>query len=151
MPNTFSLTYLDVSAAVQNLTINASTSPTATWVNDIIAFSAAEFEREASYVGIDTSGITSTGDADYILCKQAILYKSIAETLIARERGNPAAGEYYIGRYDRIIDTLRKRPSTISSGDVGPDRTFFIEESDTTELGLQFYQSPAGAIVLNGI
>lgn len=148
--NIFGLSYTDVSQSVQNLTINAGSSPTSTWVDQIINFSAAEFAREASYVGIDVDGLTA-GDADYILCKQAILYKSIAETLIARERGNTAAGEYYISRYDRLIDILRKRPSTISSGGDGPDRTFFISESDTTELGLQFYQSPAGAVALNGV
>lgn len=149
--NTFSVTTSDVSGAVQNLSISASTSPTTVAVTSMISLAAAELERELSVVGIDTQGITDSTSADYILLRQMILYKTIAELLVARERGNPTAGQYYIDRYDRMMEYMRKRPSVASDTGSGPDLMDYIVQDSSTVLDVQFYGTAAGSIVLNGI
>jgi len=149
--NTFGLTTADISAAVQNLTITATSSPTATAVTEMIDLAAAEVERECDYVGISTQGITDTASAEYKLVRSMIKYKAIAEILIARERGNPAAGEYYISRFDSMMKTLLLRTAVFSASDEGPDLAAFIDQSNGAQFDIQFYLTMPGAVVLNGI
>lgn len=149
--NTFGLTVADISAAVQNLSITATTSPTATAVAEMIELAAAEVERECDYVGISSQGIVDATTAEYKLVRSMIKYKAIAEILIARERGNPAAGEYYISRYDSMMKTLLLRPAVVAASDEGPDLASYVAQTDGSEFNIQFYLTMPGAVVLNGI
>jgi len=149
--NTFGLSTGDIAGMVQNLTINASSSPNITAVTDMILLAASEVEREASVVGIDTQSYTDPLESTYQILRRMVSYKVLAELLVARERGNPAAGDYYIKRYDDLRGHLRVRPSVVAQTGEGPDRLSYITQTNSTELDIEFYQSPAGAIVLNGL
>jgi hypothetical protein len=121
----YGLTAADIRAQIHNLKITTTTSPTTSQVEDNITLVAAQVQNEALAVGISAAGL-SDGDADYAVLKKAVIYKVVGELLIARNRGDGDDGAYYIGEYEKIIDSIRKRPDRIKVDDVGPDLATWI-------------------------
>jgi hypothetical protein len=134
MTQEFGITTADIKAQVHELRINASSSPSTTQVEENITFMAAQIQQECAAVGISTPGL-SAGDADYILLKKAVIYAVTGEILIAKNRGDGAAGAYYIERYDKIMDSIRIRPDRIKVDDVGPDLATFIDATPDATTG----------------
>lgn len=146
--NTFGVDTDDIKAQVQNLSIRTDTSPSTSDVTESILFAAAEVERECAAVGISTSGLTDSADGTYLLLKKAIIYKVAGELLIGRNRGNKEDGEYYIERYDKIIETIRKTPQKIETDTTsGPDLAKFIDTDSQSFEGSAFYGSIPGKII----
>jgi hypothetical protein len=121
----FGLTAADIRATVHNLKITTTTSPSTSQVEDNITFVAAQVQNEAQAVGISTGGL-SDGDADYAVLKKAVIYKVTGELLIGRNRGDGDDGAYYIGEYEKLMDSIRLRPQRISDTDAGPNLAVWI-------------------------
>lgn len=121
----YTLTASDIRAQVHNLKITTTTSPSTSQVEDNITLVAAQVQNEALAVGISPNGL-SDGDADYAVLKKAVIYKVCGELLIARNRGDGDDGAYYIQEYDKIIESVRLRPSRITIKDSGPDLAVWI-------------------------
>jgi len=149
---TFGIVPADISARVQNLNIAADTSPSTTDVNSMILYAAAEVETEALAVGISTESLVETGDATYVLLKNMVIYKVLAELMIGRGRGTEATGLYWIKRYDEMKVTLRKRPLAIEPDkDTGPDLAYTLD-LDVPDLWDQpWYGTISGKVVLGGL
>ena len=82
---TFGVDVDDIRAAVHNLSITPSSSPTISQVEEYIQFAGAEISSEAEAAGISASGLTST-DSAYVLLKKALINKVAADILVARTR-----------------------------------------------------------------
>jgi len=96
----------DISGVVTNLTINAASSPTTTQVQLAISGSAAEVAAEALASGLDPSGLAAT-DAAYVLLQRAVIMKTAADVLVAKNRGQGDAGQYYSsGLWTRCVSSL---------------------------------------------
>lgn len=149
---TFGVTVDDIRAAVHNLSITPSSSPTISQVEDYIQYAAAEVSSESEAAGISASGLTST-DSAYVLLKKAVINKVAADILVARNRGEAEAGQYYLDAYLRAIDTLRRFPQRIEEdSENGPDLAYFIEQQTSAELAdIQWYDSIAGKIYQGGM
>jgi hypothetical protein len=110
--NTFGITPSDISAQVHNLTISTSSSPTTAQVEDYIQFAAATVASEAAAAGIGVDGLVATS-SEYVLLKKAVISKVTADVMVARNRGDAAAGAYYLANYQSVIETLRKLPQRV--------------------------------------
>jgi len=148
--NEFGITPTIVSSQVQNLSISDSTSPNTSAVLEMITLAAAEVEREASVVGIDTQGYDDDGTATYLILRRMVLYKVLGELLVARER-DPTAGAYYIGRFDDLRDRLRVRPSVVADTESGPDRLSYLDLEGDKVYDQAFYRTIAGKTILGGL
>lgn len=148
----FGVTVDDIRAAVHNLSITPSSSPTISQVEDYIQYAGAEISSEAEAAGISASGLTAT-DSAYVLLKKALINKVAADILVARNRGEAEAGQYYLDAYLRAIDTLRRFPQRIEEdSEAGPDLAYFIEQQTPTELSdIEWYCSIAGKIYDGGL
>ena len=111
---TFEIDLDDIRGAVHNLSITPSSSPTETQVLEYIEFAAAEINAEAIAAGIAVSGLVNT-DPAFMLMKKAIINKVASDILVARNRGDATAGQYYLDNYLRIVETLRKFPQRIEA------------------------------------
>jgi hypothetical protein len=130
----FGITTADIKAQVHNLRINSASSPSTTQVEANITAISAQVQQEAAAVGIVTTGLSS-GDADYEVLKKAVIYKVTGELVIAQNRGDATTGAYYIDRYDKIMESIRKRPDRIKVDDVGPDLAVFIDATPDATTG----------------
>ena len=149
----YGLTAADIRATVHNLKITTTTSPTTAQVEDNITAVSAQVQAEAQAVGISAEGLTS-GDADYAILKKAVIYKVTGELLIARNRGDGDDGAYYIGEYEKIIESIRKRPKRISDQNAGPDLAVWINGAPdyssgpvSAQDGADFPNSTSGRVV----
>jgi len=149
---TFEVDLDDVRGAVHNLTINDKSSPTSTQVLEYIDFASAEVNAEAVAAGIAVSGLVNT-DPAFVLMKKAVINKVAADILVARNRGDAAAGQYYLDNYLRIIDTLRKFPQRIQiDSDNGPDLMDYIKQETSTQLeDIAWYSTVTGKIFQGGL
>ncbi len=149
---TFGVEPADISAAVTNLTITASSSPTILQVQAAISGSAAEVAAEATASGFDTAGL-AVDTAAYALLKRAVVMKTAADVLVAKNRGQGDAGAYYFAQFDRIMNTLRKFPQRVqANAEDGPDLAKFIPQQTATELqNIAWYSSISGKIFTGGM
>lgn len=161
---TFSIDVDDIRAQVHNLKITTATSPSTAQVTENISFVCAQVQQECAAVGIVTTGLSSS-DADYAVLKKACIYKIVGELLIARNRGDGDDGAYYIGEYDKIMESIRKRPSRISQDESGPDLAEWVNgrpdygrgsvsaqdgadyPNSNSDRVVDFWYSPAGKII----
>lgn len=121
----YGLTTADIRGQVHNLKITTTTSPTTSQVEENITLVSAQVQNEAAAVGINTEGL-SDGEADYAVLKKAVIYKVCGELLIARNRGDGDDGAYYIQEYDKLMESVRLRPSRVSVKDSGPDLAVWV-------------------------
>lgn len=149
----YALTASDIKAQVHNLKITTTTSPTTSQVEDNITLVAAQVQNEALAVGISPNGLT-LGDADYAILKKAVIYKVCGELLIARNRGDGDDGSYYIQEYDKIIESVRLRPSRVQINSAGPDLAVWINGAPdysaspvTAEDGADYPNSTSNRVV----
>ncbi len=133
MAQTYQITTDDIKGQVHGLRINSASSPSTSNVEDNIELVSAQVQQEALAVGIDVEGLTA-GDADYETFKKAVINKVVGELLNARNRGADAGG-YFIGQYDEVIESLRKRPDRLSVNETGPDLATFTETSVDASTG----------------
>ena len=149
--NTFNITPADISASVHNLSITPSSSPTLDQVTDYITYAAAEIASEAQAAGISVSGLEET-DSAYMLLKKAVINKVTADVMVAKNRGDAAAGEYYMANYKAAVDTLRRMPQRVQEDtDNGPDLFSYVEQGSDEIGDVEFYNTIAGRIVLGGL
>lgn len=150
--NTFAITAADIQGRVQGLLINSTTSPTEDQVDNIILLSAAEVETEAAAVGINTQILTDTTDATYLVVKNMIVYKTVSEVMVARNKGQISAGEYWDTKYKQLLETLRKRPLSIEPDrGEGTDVAYSLDLNADNVFNIDFYRSISGKIVLGGL
>lgn len=149
---TFEVDLDDIRGAVHNLTINDKSSPTATQVLEYIDYASAEVNAEAIAAGIAVSGLVNT-DPAFILMKKAVVNKVAADILVARNRGDATAGQYYLDNYLRIIDTLRKFPQRIEAdSNNGPDLMDYIKQETSAQLeDIHWYSTVTGKIFQGGL
>jgi len=148
---TFEVDLDDIRGAVHNLSITDSSSPNSTQVLEYITFAAAEVNAEALAAGIAVSGLVNT-DPAFMLMKKAIVNKVASDILVARNRGDATAGQYYLDNYLRIIDTLRKFPQRVQvDSEAGPDLLDYIPQETSSQLeNIQWYNSITGKIFQGG-
>jgi len=148
-PNTFGITKTDLQSVVTNLSIESDTSPNETQVNDLIEQAASEMSLEASAVGISLAGLTVPTDEMYLLFKRAIIYRTVADILVARNRGNVDSAAYYIQRHEQMLDKIRKYPDRVANRaeDQGPNKVKYLNYTEIQE-NEQFATSIAGRIVI---
>ena len=142
----------DISGVVTNLTINAASSPTTTQVQLAISGSAAEVAAEALASGLDPSGLAAT-DAAYVLLQRAVIMKTAADVLVAKNRGQGDAGQYYYAQFERIMDTVRKYPQRVQTdSENGPDLAKYIPQQTATQLeNIAWYSSISGKVFSGGL
>jgi len=149
--NLFGITPSDISAQVHNLTISDSSSPTTTQVEDYIQFAAATVASEAAAAGIGVDGLDATS-SEYILLKKAVISKATADIMVARNRGDAAAGAYYLENYKSVIETLRKLPQrVVDNSSAGPDLADYVEQSASDLKDLPWYSTISGKIYVGGL
>ena len=148
---TFEIDLDDIRGAVHNLSITPSSSPTEIQVLEYIEFAAAEINAEAIAAGIAVSGLVNT-DPAFMLMKKAIINKVASDILVARNRGDATAGQYYLDNYLRIIETLRKFPQRIEAdSEAGPDLLDYIPQQTTAQLqNIQWYSTITGKVFQGG-
>lgn len=148
---TFEVDLDDIRGAVHNLSITDSSSPTSTQVLEYIDYASAEVNAEALAAGIVVSGLVNT-DPAFMLMKKAIVNKVASDILVARNRGDATAGQYYLDNYLRIIDTLRKFPQRVQvDSEAGPDLLDYIPQETSSQLeNIQWYNSITGKIFQGG-
>ena len=85
--------------------------------------------------------------------KKAVVNKVAADILVARNRGDATAGQYYLDNYLRIIDTLRKFPQRIEAdSNNGPDLMDYIKQETSAQLeDIAWYSTVAGKIFQGGL
>jgi hypothetical protein len=140
----------DIKAQVTNLRINSASSPSTAQVTENISLVCSQVQQEAAAVGIITTGLTA-GDADYEVLKKACIYKITGELVIAKNRGDADSGKYYIERYDKLMDSVRRRPDRIKVDEVGPDLATFVDEihdSTISCVGPLFCNTIPGRIIV---
>lgn len=149
---TFGIEPSDISAVVTNLTINDASSPTTVQVQAAISGSAAEVAAEAAASGISVTGLDTT-DAAYVLLKRAVVMKTAADVLVARNRGQGDAGAYYFAQFERAMNTLRKYPQRVQTdSETGPDLAKYIPQQTATDLeGIAWYSSMTGKVFTGGL
>jgi hypothetical protein len=149
---TFNVEPSDISAVVTNLTINDASSPTTTQVQAAISGSAAEVAAEAVASGFDPSGL-ATDTAAYVLLQRAVVMKTAADVLVARNRGQGDAGAYYQAQFERIMGTLRQYPQRVQANDqTGPDLAKYIPQQTASDLeGIAWYSSITGKVFTGGL
>lgn len=149
--NTFGVVIADIKGQIQNISIRTDTSPSIADVQDSIEFAAAELETECAAAGISTQDLTTPTAATYLVLKKALIYKVAGELVIARNRGNSEDGAYYLARYDRILDTIRKQPQRVETDTQrGPDLAKLIDQSSEEYIGSQFAGSMTGKLISGG-
>jgi hypothetical protein len=148
---TFEIDLDDIRGAVHNLSITPSSSPTETQVLEYIEFAAAEINAEAIAAGIAVSGLVNT-DPAFMLMKKAIINKVASDILVARNRGDATAGQYYLDNYLRIVETLRKFPQRIEAdSEAGPDLLDYIPQQTSAQLqDIQWYSTITGKVFQGG-
>ena len=148
-PNTFSITKTDLQSVVTNLSIETDTSPNESQVNDLIEQAASEMSLEASAVGISLAGLTDPTDEMYLLFKRAIIYRVVADVLVARNRGNIDSASYYIQRHEQMLDKIRKFPDRVAlrTEQQGPNRVKYLDYQEIQD-NEQFATTTAGRIVI---
>ena len=150
--NTFGITVADISGQVHNLRIDASSSPTEAQVDEMIQQNAALLAMELQAAGITAAGLVDVTDATYVLCKRGIINKTVSDVLVARNRGEAAAGAYYMANWDKLIETVRQYPQRVESQDTqGPDLAAFIAQGAGDLQDIPFYSSISGKIVIGGL
>jgi len=150
---TFNVEPSDISAVVTNLTISAQgSSPTIAQVQAAISGSAAEVAAEAVASGFDPSGLAVT-DAAYVLLQRAVVMKTAADVMVAKNRGQGDAGAYYFAQFERIMDTLRRYPQRVQANDQdGPDLAKYIPQQTATDLqNIAWYSSISGKVFTGGM
>jgi len=147
--NIFGITKTDLQTVVSNLSIEADTSPTETQVDDLILQAAAEMELEAEAVGIDLEGLTDPTKPIYQLFKRAIVYRVVADVLVAKNRGNPDSAAYFMTRHEQMLDNIRRHPDRVAerSANSGPERLKYLDYTDIRD-NEQFATSNAGRIII---
>lgn len=148
-PNLFGVSKADIQSVVTNLSIESDTSPSESQVNDLIEQAAAEIYLEAQAVGIDINGLTDPTQAMYMIFKRAIVYRTAADVLVAKNRGNVEAGAYYIQRHNEMLEKIRKYPDrTAERGENdGPNRVKYLDYTDIQD-NETYASSMAGRIIL---
>ena len=148
---TFGIDLDDIRGSVANLTITDKSSPTLDQVTEYIDFASAEVNAEAIAAGINVDGLVNT-DPAYILMKKAVINKVAADILVARNRGDASAGQYYLDSYLRTVETLRKFPQRVQvDSENGPDLLDYIDQQTPAQLeSIQWYSSITGKIFQGG-
>lgn len=149
---TFGVEPSDISAVATNLTINDASSPTTAQVQAAISGSSAEVAAEAVASGFDPSGLAVT-DAAYVLLQRAVVMKTAADVLVAKNRGQGDAGAYYYAQFDRIMNTLRKFPQrVVADAENGPDLAKYVPQQTPTDLqNIAWYSSISGKVFTGGL
>jgi hypothetical protein len=149
--NTFNVTPADISGQVHNLSINPTSSPNTTQVENMINLAASIVASEADAAGIDVSGLDSTSSTYYLLAN-AVINKVVADLLVGRNRGDAAAGAYYLENFKIAIDTLRRYPQRVQTNpNAGPDLAEYVEQSAADLADIPWYGSMAGKIFQGGM
>jgi hypothetical protein len=149
--NTFGVTPSDIAAQVHNLTISPSSSPTTSQVEDYITYAAATVASEAAAAGIGVDGLEATS-SEYILLKKAVISKATADIMVARNRGDIAAGAYYYENYKQVVQTLRDIPQRVAvDSSAGPDLASFVEQSADDLRDIPWYSTISGKIFTGGM
>ena len=150
---TFNVEPSDISAVVTNLTISTQgSSPTIAQVQAAISGSAAEVTAEAVASGFDPSSLAVT-DAAYVLLRRAVVMKTAADVLEAKNRGQGSAGAYYQAQFERVMDTLRRYPQRVQANNQdGPDLAKYIPQQSATDLqNIAWYSSISGKVFTGGM
>jgi len=153
--NLYGVTYSIISAAVHDLTIDATSSPSASAVEEMIIDAASEVDRECNRQGIDPVGLTDslTDVAErtlYRTLRKMVTYYVLDEILTARDRGNPETGKWYRDRYQAQLGNLRNHPQTFEARESGTDSVDYPARdtySDRVTLGFTL----PGKLVSGGI
>lgn len=145
--NTFGVTVNDVKGRVHSLGIAVATSPNTTDVTAMIVQAASEIAGECFASGITVDGMEDTS-AEYMILKNAVLNKTVADLLVARQRGGDAP--YFIRLYEKAIaGIIRRRPQVLNQTDAGPNKMKSVLEMPDADLAT-FNDSIVGKIVNGG-
>ena len=149
--NEFGITVGDISGKVHNLTLSDKSSPTSAQVEEMISFASAVIASEAEAAGIGVSGLDPTSST-YFLLKSAVINKVVADVLVGRNRGDAAAGEYYLQNWQAAIDTLRRFPQRIQvDSESGPDLAEYVDQSATELKNIEWYGTIPGKLFQGGL
>jgi hypothetical protein len=86
------------------------------------------------------------------LLKKAVISKATADIMVARNRGDAAAGAYYLANYQSVIETLRKLPQrVVDNSSAGPDLADYVEQSASDLKDLPWYSTISGKIYVGGL
>ena len=118
----------------------------------MIQQNAALLAMELQAAGITAAGLVDVTDATYVLCMRGIINKTVSDVLVARNRGEAAAGAYYMANWDKLIETVRQYPQRVENQNTqGPDLAAFIAKGAGDLKDIPFYSSISGKIVIGGL
>ena len=114
---TFGVTPATISEINQGMAIDALSVPSINTVTTMIDLAGAQVEGEANAVGINDFSDDTT--LTYAILKQMVIALTTADIYAARNSGSDQA-TYWKARYDSLLETLRKRPQSVSTDRSAP-------------------------------
>ena len=118
----YGVTVQMVRDAANGLVIDATTTPSADAVEDMIARAAAEVASVLDSIGIDSTPLAAT-DTTFLQAQAITIQLAAADALRSRSRGNPDQARALEEAANRRLDRLMKRPRTAGSAKPGSPNT----------------------------
>ena len=122
-----------IQARIQDVKITATTMPSLTDLDLLIADAAALVNGEAIAVGVDPSIASADEPVVYQILRGMVIVRTCAEFLRARGRGSDSGWQSYMKDYSERLDTLRGRTEAIQERAGGPNRADRIYRTATAD------------------
>jgi hypothetical protein len=122
-----------IQARIQDVKISATTSPSLTDLDLLVADCAALVNGEAIAVGVDPSISSADEPVVYQILRGMVIVRTCAEFLRARGRGSDSGWQSYMKDYAERLDTLRGRTEAIQERAGGPNRADRVYRTGTDD------------------
>jgi hypothetical protein len=122
-----------IQARIQDVKISATTSPSLTDLDLLVADCAALVNGEAIAVGVDPSISSADEPVVYQILRGMVIVRACAEFLRARGRGSDSGWKSYMQDYAERLGTLRSRTEAIQERAGGPNRADRVYRTGTDD------------------